>query len=147
MHTHEQPSRCGTASYRTSTRVQCTGGPGMMHGGDAWPPWRRACDVQSHKGSRMPKGACMHYANGARCETQRNAGRRCMVHGAWCWCMVLLEARRESTVPEGHSAGQNLHHKLHRAPANSSSVSCELKRDPVCVSYPKEKTAMRRCTG
>ena len=64
---------------------------------------------------------------------------------AWCWCMTLLEAQHKSTVPEGHSAGQNLHHKLHQAPANSSSVSCKLKRDPVCESYalPQKKRRQR----
>ena len=92
--------------------------------------------------------ACtMPTVHGVRRSEMPGDGAWCMVHGAgaWCWCMVLLEARRESTVPEGHSAGQNLHHKLHRAPANSSSVSCELKRDPVCVSYtlPQKKRRQR----
>ena len=62
-----------------------------------------------------------------------------MEHGAWCmvrgaWCMVH-EAAGSSAVPDGHSAGQNLHRELHQVRANSSSVTASLNSTPAYVSY------------
>ena len=82
----------------------------------------------------------------ARC---REALRRCMVRGAWCWCMALLEARRrQKGTLQAKPASQT-------PPSTRKLEQCDLRAQTrpsgpsLCVLHftPKERTAMQQRVG